>query len=474
MMNLRIFPTILLLMVFFIILAASAVATAPACSEAITRRGTFTLGGTSFQYLGADDATGTEPKVRLKNLVSGETVDRDAGLQATFLLVSERTIYHFGSFGDYDQMDYDIILHNPCDRGQGCTETISKGEQFTLGGTSFEYRGADPAGGTAPKIRFKNLVTGETVDRDVGLHATFRLPEGGVSYGFGSVGAFDRDDYNIIWLYPCEGVGETKAAGERKATPAEKPRGINRFTAWLKRIFVAPPPVAGQPSVGQKAESREALAGQVYATANPVRRGELILALISNIDTSNGELLEYQGADANSVAYPQIAFKRLSTGETFRYPLVVGRAEVWFPGFAPQRFSISLTDSSIINSPLVVDYNGDGTFDGKHTGATVHYLFPSTTGRGCDDVITLLQGATATIHPASPLPDYSVDVTVVNVASDAASVEVAFDGSPVMADTLAKGTSREFGGIYVTLLDTLYQDYAGGVRQASLCLNYVE
>jgi len=61
-----------------------------------------------------------------------------------------------------------------------------------------QYKGADDDGETNPKVRIKNVVTGETFDRSMtNSTGTFDLKLGGTTFNFNNTGAKTSDDYDI-------------------------------------------------------------------------------------------------------------------------------------------------------------------------------------------------------------------------------------------------------------------------------------
>ena len=79
-----------------------------------------------------------------------------------------------------------------------CTESevISKGDIFSLGGVEWQYKGADKVTEESPKIKFKNLETGDSVTLNVNVannKATFMLN----GYAFESVSDVNVMDYTI-------------------------------------------------------------------------------------------------------------------------------------------------------------------------------------------------------------------------------------------------------------------------------------
>ncbi len=218
-----------------------------------------------------------------------------------------------------------------------------------------------------------------------------------------------------------------------------------------------------------------AVAGEAVSVAvGQVIKGDIVLLPFKDIGLSSGEMLQYMGADASSTAAPQIRFKRLSSGETLDFPVTGGTAKIWIPGVSEyaQEYAVKLLSPKKIDSPLIVDYNGDGATDITHTATRIHYLSPSVSGRGCTTIATLAVGETINILPRDaveiPVTLSEMELMDGGVITTSVAVDTASSGG------LIKGSSLNIGGVYVTILDTLYQGYAGGVHQATLCLNYID
>ena len=173
----------------------------------------FELGGVHFEYKGADKMTDTAPKMRFKNWETGETIERSTEVKALFTVKEGGYSYYFNSASNYLFDDWDIALRHPCDAGTDCGMVIADEALFTLNEVNFEYKGADDLERDSPKVRYKNLATGETIERSPWEAAIFTLNSEGVTYYFASASDHEVDDYEIELLYPCSGSSSGGGGG---------------------------------------------------------------------------------------------------------------------------------------------------------------------------------------------------------------------------------------------------------------------
>jgi len=167
----------------------------------------FSVGDNQFQYKGADAMTKTQPKIKFKDMETGETIESRLELRALTRTIYEGVRYHFWSDSDYNVDDFVINLAAPCDNeGTACLTEINHKDEFVIGGDRFQYMGADKVTKTEPKIKFKNLETGETLEMDLRLVAVSHFLKNGRRYHFESDSGADYnvDDFRISLFHPCD------------------------------------------------------------------------------------------------------------------------------------------------------------------------------------------------------------------------------------------------------------------------------
>ena len=174
------------------------------CNTVVQEDNHILLGGILHRYVSADDLYATSPKVKFKNIQSGETIERSSSEKAVFTFKYQGNTYGFESESDFNVDDYDISLRYPCDGELSCATVISDEGSFVLDGTTFEYKGADKLTATAPKIKFKDLATGETIERSVSTAAVFDYKLQGIAYYFESASNHLVDDWSNKLVYPCD------------------------------------------------------------------------------------------------------------------------------------------------------------------------------------------------------------------------------------------------------------------------------
>ncbi len=219
--------------------------------------------------------------------------------------------------------------------------------------------------------------------------------------------------------------------------------------------------------------SSEALAGQAVATKKDIRKGDaFILPTTSNqnLRSSVGEILEYQSADDIRKQNPKIRFKIWSSGETYDAALdPQGEANLRFEG---KTYKAKMTTPKKDNSPIRVDFDGDGALDVNHKGASLHFKDGSTSvsGRGlwCGELMELLEGETKRWAALEGGPGKDVNLQAIGVVQSETWVIVNVDGQA--SERLREGQEAVVNDLSVRYIGGLYQDYAGGVHRATLCL----
>ena len=85
-----------------------------------------------------------------------------------------------------------------------------------------QYKGSDDTAETTPKVRIKNLVTGETYERSLteadSTHITFDLKLGGVTYTFSNVSTPASDDFSINLTDSYTLTGVASGTGNKGGT----------------------------------------------------------------------------------------------------------------------------------------------------------------------------------------------------------------------------------------------------------------
>ncbi len=223
------------------------------------------------------------------------------------------------------------------------------------------------------------------------------------------------------------------------------------------------------------AEDETALAGEasfVSSINHQVLKNEFFALAVTNANIPDyvatvGEIFEYMGADRISMTQPKIKFKQISNGETRELAIVKGRATLRVGG---KSFLIKLVTPRVVDSPIQIDYDGDGTFDTINV-KTLKYKSLSLYGEGfsCRRVNTAVEGESVEILD---LAGNSHTVNFVDITSD--RIAITFDADPeieVPAEEKLVGQSFYYSpsGIRLHVINTLSQDYAGGVHEATYC-----
>ncbi len=224
------------------------------------------------------------------------------------------------------------------------------------------------------------------------------------------------------------------------------------------------------------APGEETLAGEGYKIPKDIRpipvdtgisRGDLFLlqAPVRAPSNSNtvGEILRYSGSDRNTKTSPKIKFMRWSTGETLEYAV----ADEVFIQLGGKRFQVKVLNPTRDDSQIQVDYNGDGTIDRSTSSKLYNGGAAGLMGTGvsCNELIEPLVGETM-LTSGDPTGANTQNLTLMYV--DLEKVQVNSNNQTIQIDL---GDSATFGNLNVHVLRTLVQDYAGGIHQATLCIN---
>ncbi|MBT7902642.1 hypothetical protein HN587_02190 [Candidatus Woesearchaeota archaeon] len=176
------------------------------CVDIIEEDDVFVLGNTQFEYKSSNDFDLTplnmveSETVQIKNLETGDTIERNANLVSVFTIKHEGLTYGFKSVGDISEDDYDIQAIYPCDK-INCNQVISEDDNFQLNQHMFTYKGSDDLENTNPMAQFK--VGSSTIERSTKLASIFTFNFEGVKYYFESTSDPSYDDYDIKLVYPC-------------------------------------------------------------------------------------------------------------------------------------------------------------------------------------------------------------------------------------------------------------------------------
>ncbi|MEW5896448.1 MAG: hypothetical protein AB1668_02040 [Nanoarchaeota archaeon] len=128
---------------------------------------------------------------------------------------------------------------------------------------------------------------------------------------------------------------------------------------------------------------RYALPTAPTAPANVIKKGDVFILpvndAIPNGVHTNGEIIEYMGADKATDVYPKIQFKIWNSGEIIEYSIpAVNNEQKVIIKLGGQSFRVNLLNSKAVDSPLQIDFNGDGTVDTAHEADILHYKLGAT------------------------------------------------------------------------------------------------
>ena len=110
-----------------------------------------------------------------------------------------------------------------------------------------------------------------------------------------------------------------------------------------------------------------------------VKKGDLFLLSAPGVDDSVGEILEYMGADRSSQTNPEISFRQWKTGNSLNSLIQNGQATIRLGG---KSFKVELQQPTLFDSPLAIDYDGDGVVDSPKVG-NLNYKNKYVEGLGC-------------------------------------------------------------------------------------------
>jgi hypothetical protein len=207
--------------------------------------------------------------------------------------------------------------------------------------------------------------------------------------------------------------------------------------------------------------------------------------------TGNTYSFEYKGADRISLANPKIIFENMETGETLEYSAndctgtttcTVSEIHVGGEIFMVQKAEPQTNNDYKINVGLPGNPEGDCQIaDFSCTnGATnppVCNDFPGLSCvLGCYQVVTLLIGESVILNPRPGAGGPSIifeleDITYQPYVGGIQGVNLRVDSSSIPVLQLNEETYVASGRMRVSPISLLYQDYAGGVRGTTLCLN---
>ena len=202
-------------------------------------------------------------------------------------------------------------------------------------------------------------------------------------------------------------------------------------------------------------------------TTQTIEKGDLFLLAVPSKVDSVGEVLEYKGADRSTRTNPKIKFKYWKTGETLEYSIRyvgnVGEVTIRLGG---ESFKVQLTQPTQRDSVIIVDYEGDGTLDVNPRVKDLFYKHGVTsvtgTGFSCGQVVTLLEGEGKYLSTNQGTKKLSL----LSVTNNEVLVKV--HGIP--SSLIELGQSQYVNGMNIHPINILYQNYAGGIKQATFCV----
>jgi len=209
-------------------------------------------------------------------------------------------------------------------------------------------------------------------------------------------------------------------------------------------------------------------------TTQTIVKGELFLLAVPSAVNYPGEILQYMSADKSSQTDPRIKFKRWSTGDTLEYAIVNGvPAGIKLGG---KEFKVKLVSPTKMDSPLQVDFDGDGTIDtSTKKEGKLHYMGTYVAGSGltvrCNEVVELHELETKWAYGTDDYDQTTNPVGGNVTLSYIDSQKVKVDVSGVLSQNIDLGKAATVGVLNVRLLKIVYQAYAGGIHQATLCVN---
>jgi hypothetical protein len=216
----------------------------------------------------------------------------------------------------------------------GCYGVTEKKDYFGLDGTLFQYKGSDKNTDTSPNIKFKTYLNGdswETLEYAFGIDGTVVIKYNGNKYKFINASSTDVDDCDM--MYKCNHAPVLDFIGNKKikidqelvielsATDedgdalqyyiATMPTGAelngNIFTWTLTEDQIGEYYVMFIVSDGELEDSEVVKISEDLECDDIVKDNEYFI--LDNI------LLQYKGADKNSVSSPKVKIKIVNTGE---------------------------------------------------------------------------------------------------------------------------------------------------------------
>ena len=189
-----------------------------------------------------------------------------------------------------------------------------------------------------------------------------------------------------------------------------------------------------------------------------VKKGDLFLLAAPGGDDSVGEILEYKRADRSGKSNPKIKFQQWKTGYTLEYSIQNNQATIKLGG---KSFKVQLQQPAQSDSPLAIDYDGDGVVDAPNVGK-LNYKTKSVIGLGwwCESVLTLNIGESSQTLGGV----HKVELSYI----DNQKVRVYVDG--IQSSFIELGRQQTVSNANVRLINLLYQAYAGGIQRATLCV----
>lgn len=224
--------------------------------------------------------------------------------------------------------------------------------------------------------------------------------------------------------------------------------------------------------------NENSLSGEaVFTASNDIKKNDVFLlpaGVIAPTTTYTvGELLQYKGADKITSANPKIKFKLLSLGESLEYAIPVSKQSEVNLKLGGKEFKVKLLKPTQLDSPIQVDFNGDGVVETSPNKINLFNSYsPGLKGLGytCDQIITLQEGGEQVLGTSGKLKLIYLDSSYLKVQVETSTVDTT--DTEVEPPLLTNGETWETEGYFIHPINILYQAYAGGVHQATFCINY--
>ena len=185
-----------------------------------------------------------------------------------------------------------------------------------------------------------------------------------------------------------------------------------------------------------------------------------------------GEIFEYKGADKNTANSPKIKFHKKGEGVTLEYAIPTnGYVKIKVQGM---QFNVKIINPAIADSPIQIDYDGDGILDTLPLNDMIYYNQNSLQAMLKQDCATnsksLVPGETTTLNVGAVTYEVTLNEIVLGSNSIDAIAKFTVNG---------ENLPQLLSGSKVTLVDginslkvkeVLLQSYAGGVKSATFCL----